>query len=104
MSAMTRACAEAIGLIIDPEFPEWVSWKDAETGAISEAVWNPLGDDAQAMALVKKLNLSISRGGEATSRPWWKVSAAYPNRFQCSNADLNRAIVECVAKMQASKS
>jgi len=74
---MTRLCAEALG--VNPEYR-----------------WNPLHDDAQAMALVKKMDLSIDRGGQQTASPWW---CARNGTIRRVNADLNRCIVECVAKM-----
>lgn len=63
-------------------------------------IYQPLHDDTQAMALVKKFTLHISR-----SDKWW--IAFCPNGadsgFTGDNPDLNRAIVECVAKMQVAK-
>lgn len=62
--------------------------------------YDPLQDDEQAMALVKKFRIHIN--------PWaqgWEASIAPPEAQNClshaTNADLNRAICECVAKMQA---
>jgi hypothetical protein len=59
--------------------------------------WNPLTNDAQAMALVKALQLHIDhRPGKAVSvqDPHFTVIA---ERKDCN---LNLAIVECVAKMR----
>jgi len=59
--------------------------------------YDPLHDDAQAMALVKKLRLSVEYQGVPSGFNWHVMSA-----MVSSSADLNRAIVECVAKMQLS--
>lgn len=64
----------------------------------------PLHDDAQAMALVKKLMLSVQYCETDDDQPYWSV-------YDCDGvllsesveADLNRAICEYVAKMQLSK-
>jgi len=81
---ITRLCAEAM-------FTEYCP----------PPMYDPLHDDAQAMALVKKFDISISRGGQATESPWWRATIHL--RRGCSDKDLNRAICECVAKMQEAK-
>jgi hypothetical protein len=87
---MTRLCAEAFG----HSTPHEVNGKML---LANSTVYAPLHDDAQAMALVKKLKLSISREHHGDR---WGVGVPWP---EAMNADLNRAIVECVAKMQKSK-
>ena len=74
---ITRLCAEAL-------LPN--VWAHGE--------WNPLHDDAQAMALVKKFQLAV-----AYLSPWYVSCSPY----QVHADDLNRAICECVARMQQSK-
>ena len=59
--------------------------------------YDPLHDDAQAMALVKKLNLSIY---ETNADGEWCVFQIGTNELDTTNSDLNRAICECVAKME----
>ena len=56
---------------------------------------DPLHDDAQAMALVKKFNVTCIYGADT-----WLASTI---ETSVDNADLNRAICECVAKMQQAK-
>lgn len=103
---MTKLCAKALG------FP----WTATEHRVIycpenSYAIpYNPLHDDAQAMALVKKFRLSIDAETWAAAvdsfnyfvhkwnplvGDWYKEHGQNPN--------LNRAIVECVANLQAAK-
>jgi hypothetical protein len=65
--------------------------------------WNPLADDVQAMGLVKRFDMGISpaRFGEGQR----SVVLYTADDVYCGmDADLNRAIVECVAKMQQAKS
>ena len=88
---ITKACAEAMGVKIL-----------AEGGFILASVngcavaYDPLHDDAQAMALVKKFNLRIWRTN-FNGACGWDVGGT-------DSPDLNRAICECVAKMQKGKS
>lgn len=100
---MTKLCAQAMGWTISDAGDGRFRVSDGE-GAIYgigpdwiTAIWNPLVNDSQAMALVKKLKLLVlpnrANGG------WWvSVSEA---KDANGNADLNRAIMECVANMQA---
>ena len=96
---MTRLCAEAMG---NP----WLEWfrevgmSDlGKIGPQNMPFFDPFHDDAQAMALVKWFGMEMSR---AQTGEW------FVRHFLCGseaiiNTDLNRAIVECVAKMQAAK-
>ena len=102
---ITRACAEAMGYVIDENTSAsfsytaiWVKRPDAPPG-----IYYPLVDDAQAMALVKNKYLSIDLGSDA-----WFVRAPYDalineNNRVAAHSDLNRAICECVAKLQQAK-
>lgn len=121
---ITRLCAEAMGWkgwrskhgywnITDPEGNDsvrcngWLPF-DAYTGdklpeptlsnALAECGYDHLHDDAQCMALVKKFRLSI--GTDAAQ--WYLVLPDWPYK-ETNHADLNRAICECVAKMQLAK-
>lgn len=89
---LTRLCAEAMGIPL--------SFVKVKKRADDMAYW-PLTDDEQAMALVKKMDLSINRGGQATHEAWWGVKTV--GIRQVVNKDLNRAICECVAKLQQAK-
>jgi hypothetical protein len=81
---MTKLCAEAIG--------EYELWANAPEQ------YDPLHDDAQAMALVKKFQLCLTIMEDGT----WMVEHVTNKRFDSTSrdTDINRAIVECVA-MQA---
>lgn len=88
----TRLCAEAMGyhteIASDGTLHTWSNW----TGG-----WNPLRGDAQAMALVKQLGLELRHNAAGS---WWVMG----NGASEESADLNRAIVYCVAAMQAKRS
>ena len=64
--------------------------------------YDPLHDDAQAMALVKKFFLKVYFFGNDKSAEWICCEHDSSSSWRAS-PDLNRAICECVAKMQAAK-
>ena len=86
---MTKLCAEAID---EP----YIGF-DAK-GHKVYCEYDPLHDDAQAMALVKKFQINIAWYEVNMPRPTFE-----PTVYMWRKKDLNRAIVECVAKMQAAK-
>lgn len=101
---MTRLCAEAMGyehFVTDTDhvFPIGTV---LHSGPGITYVYDPLHDDAQAMALVKKFELWISSAGK------WLVMEPIgfqtPFEIEAKSTDLNRAICECVAKMQIDRS
>lgn len=115
---MTRLCAEAMGMqLLSPEtgFPSCNHYVVPTRGEGRNPIYDPLHDDAQAMALVKRFRLDITHAEEEG-----QVSVSYfaPNygdqdgdlseeetadRHCCVGpASHNRAIVECVAKMATS--
>lgn len=121
---ITRLCAEAMGYLHTPDVeradsypavqliaPE-TGWKHEEPHFLliecpSEGAYpkyDPLHDDAQAMALVKKFELCLT--SMKPEYPAWMVeSVDSNNRFdvRTMHDDLNRAIVECVANMRRAK-
>jgi hypothetical protein len=102
---MVKACAEAMGYTVLRDFIEHqhdrcdvdVFYSFAASGR-KEMRYNPLHDDAQAMQLVKKCRLSV---GCLRGSGTWNVVGTYP--AEAENSDLNRAIVETIAKMQAAR-
>lgn len=89
-----KACAEKMGIKVDGDHkvilvPEWngVRYVAKE--------YDPLHDDAQAMALVKKLGLVVEPLYDAESGVW----GVFSKTTIAQNADLNRAICECAAKL-----
>ena len=88
-----RLCAEAINL--GAEIDENGCYYDSEGSY--RGYW-PLTKDEQAMALVKRLGLQINA---TLVNPFlWCVNDVNEN-FSAESENLNRAICECVAKMQA---
>jgi len=76
-----RLCAQAIG------FP----------AVYIATAYDPFHNDALAMELLKKFKLEPRFNEE---RRAWHVTRSYASDPYSWNADLNRAICECVAKMQ----
>ena len=103
---ITRLCAEAMGYhqrkITDGGKRVWIIPHHPDPQcAPSAIIYDPLHDDAQAMALVKKFGLQILPP-EPASAGRWVVS--YGELGKCGdNTNLNRAICECVVKMQQAK-
>jgi hypothetical protein len=105
---ITRLCADAMGIVVhDVDIDEDYNgifglWPCQENGELYE----PIQDDVQAMALVKKFKLDVMQGclvdGSETERFW--TCYGEPNRqLGTSDVKLNRAICWCVARMQEAK-
>ena len=118
---ITKLCAEALGwthlgaigttyertdgLYCLSGGNDW--WREPEGHSICgrcEQIPDPLYDDAQAMALVRKLDITL----EPYRTGSWRAvisnnehdMSKHCEDFTASSDDLNRAICECVAKMQ----
>ena len=128
---IVRRCAEAAGWkftwsdkhrywhAIDPEYREYIvceKWpmRDAYSGAklpdptpedaIEECGYDPLTNDAQAMALVKRFPISIRKWtGTKQQRVEIVDGVTGEMRFYSDSPDLNRAICTAVANMQEAK-
>ena len=107
---ITKLCAEAMAI----QFVELVATDSAHqsanelTMAALMAGYDPLHDDAQAMALVKKFQISIawSWADQIGCMSRWEAEQDENRRISdtpCTYKDLNRAICECVAKMEKAK-
>ncbi len=102
---MTRLCAKAMGYSVvkgDARYKNGMAIATVDGEPVTN--YDPLKHDAQAMALVKRFDIVIEREKDdsfATTlfvkRVGIKGFSTYVVRNQ---VDLNRAIVECVAKMQ----
>ena len=122
---MTRACAEAIGWkhlgAVGVEPPKrgepdpkglwclsggndwWVNPQGYNVCAPCSGIPDPLHNDAQAMALHKRFLLDTLWDGSKYTVYVWKPNIKMKDRIRATHTDLNRAIVECVAKMQKEK-
>ena len=96
---ITRLCANA--MIVDIES---IGFRTDGTVCIDGVPFDPLHDDAQAMALVKKFNIGIDRGALGNDH-WGAALIRGGITMYCatSPSSLNRAICECAAKMQEAK-
>ncbi len=96
---MTRLCAEAMGyrILRERKASKQLDYGDAILVKELSSVYWPLHDDAQAMALVKKFHILIG-----TDSNHWTAFIPTVGR-SIHSTDLNRAIVECVAKMRREK-
>lgn len=96
---MVKRCAEKMGL----DFYEVERNEPEHTirlfgPALSNAYW-PLHDDAQCMALAKKFALGMDYNRLINQ---WHVIGCNADtviKAQAANVNLNRAIVECVARL-----
>lgn len=100
---MTKLCAVAMGWQVYNRLVESKLWVIApDTPPEMGEAYDPLHDDAQAMALVKKFALHLYKSSDLgdwiVEEPRYAVSCG-----MYAEGDLNRAIVECVAKLQAGK-
>ncbi len=110
-SEINRLCAVAMGWHTGPLASKVVPYKVNDCAIIAgndrggESVYDPLHDDAQCFALVKKFRLRIAPmilcTSKGNSKTWMAEyctdSALYGYE---SGADLNRAICECVANCE----
>lgn len=107
---ITRLCAEAMNLDIvglDKQYCRTDSLTETREYVLRENPfysYNPLVEDDQAMALVKKIKIDT-----AYTAGKWHAEIIYTtdDKMLSDQAviskDLNRAICECVAKMQKAK-
>jgi hypothetical protein len=98
---MTKLCAEAMGIkLVQSESCELATICGLPYffDGMRTQSYDPLHDDTQAMQLVKKCRLSV---GCLRGSGTWNVVGTYP--AEAENSDLNRAIVETIAKMQAAR-
>ena len=102
---ITKACAEAMGFSVIDSHGVYglLCGRELDSG-YGEGLFDPLHDDAQAMALVKKFGLNISWGPERFNE-WcvWVIVVGQINAVSSQGPNLNRAICECVAKLQKAK-
>ena len=100
---ITKLCAEAMGCTPSPLAGSWdsVPLHYFFGGRPFTEGYDPLHDDAQAMALVKKFHLGLYPYQTVHEKWWWKVGVQ--TNAQAMGEELNRAICECVAKMQQAK-
>lgn len=101
----TRLCAEAMGYKDFRALPDGhFTGRNLRYEVLGEhgwALYDPLQYDAQAMALAKRFMMEVDFFAGAASIK--KPGASGWGYIAFSDDSINRAIVECVAKMQAEK-
>ena len=93
---LTKLAAEAMGINAQENDDGAVRYLES---GIQYRKYDPLHDDAQAMALVKRFCMTIDRPDD--DGDWGATVWRSEDDPVCAcRKDLNRAIVECVAKMR----
>jgi hypothetical protein len=108
---MTVLCAQAMGYVAKPpscsaDIVLFVEWQPHPMLPKDTMRYDPLDDDAQAMELVKRFHLHFHPPVPHGAKTWWVHTNEYHEGREApkhggTNENLNRAIVECVAKMQS---
>lgn len=105
---ITKLCAEAMAFALSYPIPgiphiSHHSWFDRDTSenGVPLKVYDPLHDDAQAMALVKRFRLWIAPQPD----DFWEVDGWRDGVYLgvSESKNLLRAVCICVAKMQLSR-
>lgn len=103
---MTTLCAEAMGIKTEVHPIRGAILRHWFMDGNVEREYNPLHDDAQSMALVKRFRLRVfgsypPYSESSISKDWIVEQGGI--RAEARALDLNLAIVECVARMQGGK-
>jgi len=105
---ITRLCAETMGIPVQhlceaTGFPGTDRLVIIELSEGQNETYDPLHDDAQAMALVRAMELRIRHADDITTdQIVWAVESRDQSIYAVY-ADLNRAICLCVASLQSEK-
>ena len=106
---ITRLCAQAMGWHVGKLASKVVAYKVNACAIIAgnaqggESVYDPLHDDAQCMALVKRFGIGFdpTRGEDFASAA---IRDEHGTMLIYCDPSLNRAICLCVANMQSKES
>lgn len=98
---ITRLCAEAMGVDFGPELVAYTVGQQINNEQIMAnriAAYDPLHDDAQAMALVKRFGVTIIPVWDAHDGTvsYWRTTIT--NDSYSESFNLKRAICKCVAE------
>lgn len=96
---ITRACAEAMELPNLGDVLLTLGFLQSGSSATIACTYDPLHDDAQCMALVKRFLITLER---ATGIDLWYAQIFA--KTSAEDADLNRAICLCVARITRGES
>jgi len=101
---ITRRCAEKMGFAWCETGEDWDRLVRGPKKMAVANQYDPLHDDAQAMALLKKFHILLHCDLVNTSHvdeEWLWGVVSQDHTFGTESFDLNRAICECVAKIEA---
>lgn len=115
---MTKLCAEAMDIdVVEHDGVEYTDGSRGEPKMVTRnsanyayigdcSIYDPIHDDAQAMALMRRFALAVW-GADYAAGSWkWRAESQIPDDKKHElghGVTPNRAIVECVAKMQKAK-
>lgn len=102
---LCKRCADAIGADMGPDWDQGDYVLLGGHSGIASSIYDPLHNDFQAMALVKKFGLTLDPQEDEPPFTWRVVVAKdgdWDNQITGQGRDLNRAIVECVAAIDSS--
>lgn len=91
-SEMIKLCAQASN--IKYEIQDDIVWYRSRYSVRSLRSYNPLSDDEAAMDLIRRFELCIKKGNDIL----W--TATHGEQYVGCDESINKAIIECVAKMQ----
>ncbi len=105
---LTRKCAEAMGFTLKTlENGRTQVLQDGEVAYMIAPdfkiiqLYDPLHNDAQCFALVKRFELRLQEPeAEPSNDRRWRVTAWEPYKTVAQHTDLNRAVCECVAQLR----
>ena len=116
---ITKLCAEAMGMRSFQWFPsgdypdqngtyeisgnEIMRLEGNPLGGYNRYAYDPLHDDAQAMALAKRFHIDTSSFLNLDGRWVWQCRHDKDVAWTDPHHDLNRVVCECVAEMQKDK-
>ncbi len=101
--AIIDACACAMGIkLVRAECQELalISGLPYYHDGMRTIAYDPLTNDAQCLALVKRFNVHCVRHTVGKDSIWWANTEGGLFSYGSDNHDLNRAVCECVANMQ----
>jgi len=98
---ITALCADSIEIAVFEREDFSGRFEIRHTNGTS-TIYDPLHDDSQAMELMKKHHVLVQPFSYAPNDEYWRAFADYQKYFG-SGTTANRAICECVAKMQQAK-
>ncbi len=99
-TTIIKLCAQAIGAGPEVSRGTVAIYEKNADGSLTEHIYDPLNDDTQAMELLKETTLDITWLNGALK---WRVECFTYKESRSEGHVLNRAICECVAKLESAR-